>query len=92
MAKEKTTASPRPQNRWLMLFAGIVLGFMWGTVMWALVTVFGQNSGGLKGWLYIAVSMGMIGGGVSAIFGAFGARGQGERVGPKIRRSRKDAE
>ena len=92
MAKAKTTASPRPQNRWLVLLAGMVLGFMWGTLMWGLVTVLGQNSGGVKGWLYIAVSMAMIGAGVAAIFGAFGARAQGQRIGPKIRRSRKDAE
>lgn len=92
MAKTKSTAPPRPQSRWLSLLGGMVLGFIWGTLMWGLVTLFGQNSGGSKGWLYIAVSMAMIGGGVSAIFGAFGARGRGERIGPKIRRSGKDTE
>ena len=92
MAKSKTAATARPQNRWLMLLAGIALGFVWGSVMWGLTTMFGQETGGLRGWLIIAVTMGMIGGGVSAIFGAFGAVGRGERIGPKIRRSRKDAE
>jgi predicted lipid-binding transport protein (Tim44 family) len=92
MAKSKSPAPPRTQNRWLSLLGGMVLGFVWGTIMWGLVTLFGQETGGVRGWLIIAVTMGMIGGGVAAIFGAFGAVGRGERIGPRLRRSRKDAE
>jgi uncharacterized membrane-anchored protein len=92
MAKSKAPAPARPQNRWLMLLSGVALGFVWGSVMWGLTTLFGQETGGVRGWLIIAVTMGMIGGGVAAIFGAFGAVGRGERIGPRLRRSRKDAE
>ncbi len=74
----------------MSLAAGIGLGFAWGSLMWGLVTLFGQETGGVKGWLYIAVSMAMIGGGVSAIFGAFGARSRGERISPRVRGSNDD--
>ncbi len=69
-----------------MIATGMVLGFAWGSLMWGLVTLFGQKSGGVKGWLYIAISLAMIGAGVAAIFGAFGARRRGERISPRIRR------
>jgi hypothetical protein len=54
--------------------------------MWLLATAFGQNTGGLRGWLYIALSMAMIGGGIAAVFGAAGAKKGGERVSPRFRR------
>lgn len=78
--------APRSDNRWLQIGVGMILGFVWGSAMWGLVTALGQRSGGVKGWLYIAVSMAMIGAGVAAIFGAGVARRRGERVGPKIRK------
>jgi cobalamin synthase len=74
-----------PAARWKTVLTGMVLGFAWGSVMWLLSTVFGKNSG-LAGWLYIALSMAMIGGGVAAVFGAVGAKRSGERVGPRFRR------
>jgi len=90
MAKSKSAATARPQSRWVLLLGGIILGFLWGTLMWGFAALIGQKTGGVKGWLYIAISMGMIGGGVSAIFGAFGAVRRGERVGPRFRRAPKD--
>ena len=65
---------------------GILLGFAWGTVMWALTTAFGQDTGGARGWLYLSLSIAMIGGGIAGIFGAIGAKKSGERVSPRFRR------
>lgn len=84
MATEPTPQ--RQQNRWMTLAVGMVLGFVWGSAMWGLVTLFGQRSGGVKGWLYIAVSMAMIGAGVAAFFAAVGARRRGERIAPRVGR------
>lgn len=70
----------------MVLATGMLLGFVWGSIMWGLVTLLGQKSGGVKGWLYIAVGMAMIGAGVAAFFGAIGARRRGERISPRIRR------
>jgi hypothetical protein len=64
----------------------VALGFTWGTIMWGLATLFGQETRGVFGWLYIAIPVAMIGGGVSAIFGARSAKSRGERVGPRFRR------
>ena len=36
----------RPGSRWLTLVAGVLIGFAWGTLMWALTTAFGQDTGG----------------------------------------------
>jgi hypothetical protein len=76
----------RQGSRWTTLGLGVVLGFVWGCIMWGLVTVFGQNTGGVRGWLYIALSMAMIGGGVAGVFGAAWARKGGERISPRFRR------
>jgi hypothetical protein len=76
----------RPRSRWVTLALGLLLGSAWGTIMWLLATAFGQNTGGLRGWLYIALSMAMIGGGIAAVFGAAGAKKGGERVSPRFRR------
>ncbi len=83
---ERRSTPARSENRWVQIGVGMLLGFVWGSAMWGLVTLLGQRSGGVKGWLYIALSMAMIGAGVAAIFGAGSARRRGERIGPKIRR------
>ena len=70
----------------MTLALGLVLGFAWGSLMWGLTTLFGQDTDGVRGWLYIASSMAMIGGGIAAVFGARGARGRGERIGTRFRR------
>ena len=75
-----------PTNRWMMLGVGVLLGFVWGSIMWGLVTLLGQKSGGVQGWLMVAFGMAMIGGGVSAIFGVSGARSRGERIGPRLKK------
>jgi hypothetical protein len=54
--------------------------------MWGFATLIGQETGGARGWLLIALPVAMIGGGVAAIFGAKGARSRGENIGPRIRR------
>ena len=84
---ESARATRRRQaSRWTTLALGILLGFVWGCIMWALTTAFGQNTGGVRGWLYIALSMAMIGGGVAGVFGATWAKKGGERISPRFRR------
>jgi hypothetical protein len=84
---ESARATRRRQaSRWTTLGFGILLGFAWGSLMWLITTAFGQNTGGVRGWLYIALSMAMIGGGIAAVFGAAGAKKGGERISPRFRR------
>lgn len=64
--------------RWVLY--GLLLGLAWGTVMWAVTGA----SGGVRVWLYLSLTMAMIGGGVAAIFGAMSARRRGERISPRI--------
>ncbi len=64
--------------KWVLY--GFLLGLGWGTLMWA---VTGASSG-VKVWLYIALTTGMIGAGVAAIFGAMNARKRGERISPRV--------
>ena len=54
--------------------------------MWLLTTAFGQDTGGVRGWLYLSLSIAMIGGGIAAVFGAAGAKKSGERITPRFRR------
>ncbi len=59
---------------------GFVLGFLWGSVMWLITGM----QGGAMVWIYLALTMAMIGGGVAAIFGLRTARKRGERILPRI--------
>jgi hypothetical protein len=70
----------KPLPRPVQLALGIALGFAWGTVMWLITGA--QH--GLRLWLYLAISMAMIGGGVAAFFGVFGAARRGERISPRL--------
>ena len=72
--------SRKPLSRPLQLAVGVALGFAWGTVMWLITGA----EHGVRLWLYLAISMAMIGGGVAAFFGAFGAKRRGERVSPRL--------
>ena len=71
-------------NRLAVIGMGAALGFAFGTLMWVIT--------GLKGdwrvWLYLAITTAMLGGGISAAFGAQAVRRRGERVGPRLRRRR----
>lgn len=78
-------------NRFALVVAGVVLGGLWGVVMWGLATLLGSDSG-VRGLLYLALTMAMIGGGVAAFFGVFGVVRRGERVGPRLRRGRDSEE
>jgi hypothetical protein len=60
---------------------GFVIGFAWGTVMWLITGM----QGDAKVWIYLALTMAMIGGGVAAIFGAMNARKKGERISPRMK-------
>jgi hypothetical protein len=73
----------RPPSRILTVLTGVGLGVVWGSVMWLIFQATGQATGA-RGWLYLALSTAMIGGGVAAFFGATGARRRGERLGPKL--------
>ena len=59
---------------------GLIIGFVWGTVMWLITGM----QGDVKVWMYLALTMAMIGGGIAAIFGAMNARKKGERITPRI--------
>lgn len=84
--KEREDTSRSGPSRWLIIGVGIVLGFIWGTIMWWIVASTSGNGQTVGGWLYTSISTAMIGGGVAAFFGAAGARRRGERIGPRIRR------
>jgi hypothetical protein len=71
-----------------VLATGVVLGAVWGSVMWLIFELAGRDSGP-RGWAYLAVTTAMIGGGVAAIFGAHAARKRGERVSPRLRFGRR---
>ena len=81
----KPAAAPpaKPPNRVAILLMGVVLGAAWGTVMWLIFELSGQESG-LRGWAYLTITIAMLGGGVAAFFGAVGASRRGERVTPRL--------
>ncbi len=83
---KNSNASRGPGSRWVTLGFGVALGFAWGSVMWAIATGLGQDTGGVRGWLYLAISMAMIGGGIAGVVGAVGAKKSGERISPRFRR------
>lgn len=74
-------------NRFVVIALGAVLGALWGMVMWGAASLLGQDSG-VRGLVYLAVTMGMIGCGVAAFFGAVAVKRHGDRVSPRIRRDR----
>ena len=86
MARSRPSGEPPGSQlpRSFVLAGGAALGALWGSLMWLIFTLAGQDSGA-RGWAYLAITMGMIGGGVAAIFGAAGARKRGERVIPKVK-------
>jgi hypothetical protein len=65
-----------------LVLLGVVIGVGWAIVMWLLTTALGQESG-VRGLLYLMLTLGMVGGGVASVFGVFGARKRGERVMPR---------
>lgn len=86
MAKRSNTPSARsasPPSRLRVVATGLALGAVWGSVMWLVFELAGRDSG-VRGWIYLALTMAMIGGGVAAIFGASSARRRGERVSPRL--------
>ncbi len=77
-------------SRGAVVLSGVVLGVAWATVMWLIFQLTGSESG-LTGWAYLAFTIGCLGGGVAAFFGATGAVGRGESIGPRFfRRRRRD--
>jgi hypothetical protein len=81
----KAAAAPpeKTPNRFVILLTGVVLGAIWGTVMWGIFELAGRESG-VRGWLYLTITIAMLGGGVAAFFGAVGASRRGERVTPRL--------
>ena len=77
-AEERLSLPPR----FLHLLAGAAIGGAWGLVMWLFFSLT-QDAGG-RDLIYIAGTSAMIGGGVAAIFGTFGARKRGERLFPRL--------
>lgn len=76
-------------SRLAIVLSGVALGVAWGSVMWLIFQLTGNESG-VRGWAYLAITIGCLGGGVAAFFGATGARRRGESIGPRLSRRRKD--
>ena len=90
MSKPPATPAPRqPMSRFAVVLSGVALGAAWGSIMWLIFELTGKQTG-VYGWAYLAVSIGMLGGGVAAFFGATGARRRGERLGPRLGRRDRD--
>jgi len=87
MAKKSTNtpAPPEPPNRWLTVLTGVALGAIWGVIMWGINAAIHHSASGTV-FLYIVLTMAMIGGGVAAFFGAVGVRRSGESLTPRFRR------
>jgi hypothetical protein len=81
--RDDTTPQGPQRTRLGIVLTGVVLGAVWGTLMWGLFELLGRDSG-LRGWLYLAFTVAMIGGGVAAFFGATGAARRGERIAPRL--------
>ena len=90
MAKPaNTTEAPRaPRSRIAIVLTGALLGAIWGTIMWGVTELAGQDNG-VRGWAYLTFTVAMIGAGVAAFFGATGAARRGERIGPRLPFGRK---
>jgi hypothetical protein len=71
----------RPPARLLTVAVGALIGFAFGSLMWLITGL----QGGVRVWAYLAITTAMIGCGVSAAFGAAGARKRGERISPRVR-------
>jgi hypothetical protein len=88
MAKQNPTppaAPPRPTSRWLTVLTGVIIGAVWGAIMWAInAWIHGSSNGAV--FAYLVLTMAMLGGGVAAFFGAIGVRRSGENIGPGFRR------
>ncbi len=74
----------RTLNRFTVMGMGAGLGFLFGTLMWVITGL----QGDWRVWLYLAITTAMLGGGVSAAFGAMAIKKTGERVTPRFRRRR----
>ena len=86
MAKRKSR-SPANERlalppRFLNLLVGAAIGAVWGVLMWLFFSLT-QDAGG-RDLIYIAGTSAMIGGGVAALFGTFGAKKRGERLFPRL--------
>lgn len=84
MAKQTKDRKDYSTSRMRTVALGVLLGSLWGGVMWGIFTLAGRETDG-RSLAYLIISMGMIGGGVAAIFGVNQVRKRGERVTPKIR-------
>jgi hypothetical protein len=81
--KSAESVRAKSPSRVATVVTGIVLGAVWGTVMWGITELAGQDSG-VRGWAYLTLTIAMLGGGVAAIFGAVGATRRGERIAPRL--------
>lgn len=77
-ARERFALPPR----FIALCIGAAVGAVWGLLMWGIFAL-SQDAGG-RDLAYIVFTSAMIGGGVAAVFGTFGARKRGERLFPRL--------
>jgi hypothetical protein len=73
-------------SRLRIVLWGVALGAVWGALMWGAFELMGRESG-VRGLAYLSFTIAMIGGGVAAVFGAIGAKREGERISPRVPRS-----
>jgi hypothetical protein len=85
VARRDTPAGPAQpsRSRIAIVLTGAVIGAIWGTIMWAITELAGQDNG-VRGWAYLTFTIAMLGAGVAAFFGATGAARRGERIGPRL--------
>lgn len=74
---------PALPPRLAAIFVGVLIGALWGVVLWLLSGI-GDDALVVAELAFLVVSLGMIGGGVAAIFGTVGAQRRGERIFPRL--------
>jgi hypothetical protein len=81
--RARTRERPPLPPRLGAVFVGVLIGAAWGTLLW-LLRGLGDADHSAGALAFLVISLGMIGGGVAAIFGTFGAHRRGERLFPRL--------
>jgi hypothetical protein len=80
---DKPTPPPTPISRWMVVLTGVIIGAVWGAIMWG-ITAAVHGSASAAVFAYLVITMAMIGGGVAAFFGAVGVKRRGESLRPRL--------
>ena len=88
MAKQPPTTPTPPSSsmsRVRIVLAGVILGAIWGGIMFGVNAAIHGSANGVV-FIYLVITMAMLGGGVAAFFGARTVRRSGESIGPGFRK------